>query len=125
MVARCTKVYNPAYPRYGGRGITVCDRWLGKDGFVNFLADMGERPEGLTLERIDNSKGYSPENCTWATYKQQAANTRHVTLSDADIEWVRQHPEKSGPELAAELGVTRTTIANIRNRKGRFADPTP
>lgn len=123
MIARCTKEYNPAYPRYGGRGITVVSRWLGKEGFQNFLIDMGEKPNGLTLERINNSAGYSPENCRWATYKEQAANTRHINLLDIDIEWVRAHPEKSRKELAQVLGVSEVTISNIRNRKGRFSDP--
>jgi DNA-binding XRE family transcriptional regulator len=123
MLARCTNTNHPAYPRYGGRGITVCDRWKGKEGFKNFLTDMGEKPNGLTLERIDNSGGYTSTNCRWATRKEQAANTRHINLLDIDIEWVRAHPEKSRNELAQALGVSEVTISNIRNRKGRFADP--
>ena len=56
----------------------VCDRWGGPDGFLNFLADMGERPEGLTLDRINNDGNYELKNCRWATPKEQAKNRRSI-----------------------------------------------
>jgi hypothetical protein len=75
MITRCTNSKCNGYKNYGGRGITVCDNWLGENGFSNFCKDMGERPKGTTLDRIDNNKGYSKENCRWATWHQQNANT--------------------------------------------------
>lgn len=80
MLGRCLDQFHPAYRHYGARGITVCDRWLpdvaGARAFANFLADLGPRPHGTSLDRIDNEKGYSPENCAWRTPKEQRANQR-------------------------------------------------
>lgn len=73
MHQRCSNPANKEWPNYGGRGIKVCKRW--KD-FAKFLADMGERPNGLTLDRKNNSLGYSPRNCRWATAQEQANNKR-------------------------------------------------
>jgi hypothetical protein len=71
MLNRCNCPTSSGYPKYGAKGTRVCERWL---SFENFLADMGERPEGMSIDRKDNEKGYEPGNCRWATRPDQARN---------------------------------------------------
>jgi hypothetical protein len=77
MKQRCTNPNNKSYAGYGARGVTICERWL---SFENFHADMGDRPEGHTLDRIDNARGYEPENCRWATHREQRMNQRRMAV---------------------------------------------
>jgi len=96
MIQRCYSIGSHAYALYGGQGIKVCDRWLGSDGFLNFYEDMGERPKGMSLDRRDNDGDYCPENCRWATAKEQARNrrtnivVRHDGVSKTLVEWCEE-----------------------------------
>jgi hypothetical protein len=74
MLKRCYSKKSGKYPDYGGRGITVCDRW--RESFENFLVDMGEAPAKMEIDRIDNDGDYRPGNCQWATEKDQARHRR-------------------------------------------------
>ena len=77
MKKRCINPKEKNFHLYGGRGIRVCDRWM---DYASFLADMGEKPEGLSIDRIDNNGDYAPGNCRWATPKEQATNSRRTRI---------------------------------------------
>lgn len=112
MLARCRNPNTVAYPEYGGRGITVCERW---SDFRNFFADMGEPTPGLTLDRIDNNLGYSKENCRWATRTQQGRNKRSNRILIVAGE------SKTMSEWAEATGLKLSTIW-ARVNKGWSAD---
>jgi len=101
MRQRCRDPNATSYPNYGARGITVCTRW---GRFENFIEDMGEPPEGASIERRNNDKGYTPANCYWATRKEQAANTR--TNRYVSVGTLRLHVAQWG----RESGVSEATI---------------
>lgn len=110
MKRRCYNKKSDMYPAYGGRGITVCDRWLGDDGFINFYRDMGSRPTGddgrhFQIDRINNDAGYSPNNCRWVHPKINARNR-----SDS-IKIAVYGDEYNLQDLCKMFGFKRTTIS--------------
>ena len=94
MINRCTSIENGSYEQYGGRGIRVCDRWLEPEGqgFLNFLEDMGERPEGASLDRVNTNGDYSPTNCRWTDAGTQSFNQRKQITSGTVRVGVRYDP---------------------------------
>lgn len=107
LVKRCSSPYSKDWDRYGGRGISVCERWLRFEGFYE---DMGDAPEGMTLDRIDNNGNYEKSNCRWSTRQEQAANTRRTKY----IEYRGESLILSG--WARRLGMsTASFIYRLRN----------
>jgi hypothetical protein len=112
MLHRCNNPANKHYPEYGGRGITVCERW--QESFENFLADMGDPPQGTSLDRIDNDGPYSPENCRWATVVDQARNKRCTKLA------THNGVTKPISQWAVELGIHYQTLFHRHKRTGKL-----
>lgn len=106
---RCLNPKTPAFKNYGGRGITICDRWM--DSFTAFLDDMGPCPDGMTIDRIDNALGYSKDNCRWTTRLVQNRNSRR------SIRVEHQGSIISMRELSNMTGIPYPTLIN-RHRRG-------
>lgn len=126
IIRRCLNPNSSAYPDYGGRGITVCEKWR---DFLGFYEDMGDQPPSMTIDRIDNDLGYSPENCRWASRAEQNRNKRSVrklTIGDETLPilvWAERYGIKQRTVLArirsgwdAEAAVKTPLIAD---RKGK------
>lgn len=97
-------------PLYNKRGI--CERWIGEDGYINFLNDMGERPVGCSIERIDNNIGYYPDNCKWATMKEQENNRSN----NNKIEY--QGEIKTISQWAEQYGMSHQTLRHRLDKQG-------
>ena len=130
MLARCTNPKRRDFKNYGGRGISVCERWR---SFENFLADMGEKPPKLSLDRVDNDENYGPDNCRWATQKQQVLNRRNTINPNNEpmtLLQIRMSPQEKAMalELAAHYGVTlsgfvRLAVAYAKENKPAIGIP--
>jgi hypothetical protein len=118
MIDRCYDQNDKDYPNYGGRGIIVCDRWLNSRS--DFYKDMGPKPYGYTLERINNDGNYEPSNCIWATRAKQAQNRRSTVLNENKVYIIREL-YKLGKinhiELANMFNVSRVQITRILNNR--------
>lgn len=112
MISYTTDPAHPRYPGWGGRGISVCARW---HDYPAFLADMGEKPPGMTLDRIDNDGNYEPDNCRWATSAQQARNTRRTRLTPPKVRDIqRLHAQGLAVGAIADaVSVERHTVGTV------------
>ncbi len=121
---RCLNENDKSFDDYGGRGIKVSERWLGRDGFANFFADLGPRPSAEhQLDREDNEGDYTPTNCRWATVAEQAQNRRSSKLNDVAVSIIR-HLRRRGvrqTDIAWAFGMTRNYVWEIFNRRRRTA----
>ena len=115
MIARCYKENATSYPKYGAKGITVCEEWLGENGFINFYNWAMENgyKDNLTLDRINPKGNYEPSNCRWATYKEQANNTKATVFLTYNGE------TKPASEWAEIVGISQSVITH-RKRKGEL-----
>jgi hypothetical protein len=124
MKKRCTDSKASGWKNYGGRGIKVCDRWLVR--FANFLEDMGECPEGLSLERIDNNGNYEPSNCKWATQIEQSQNKRGILLTENKVLSARQlyySGVRTIAQLAEDFCIPYSTMYQaVKGRSWRHLD---
>jgi len=108
MKGRCLNPKNRKYANYGGRGIKICEEWI--NSFSKFHTDMGDRPKGFTLERIDNNGDYEPNNCKWATWDDQVNNRRKTVFL------THNGQTKCIADWARELGCKRDTLLARLNR---------
>lgn len=113
MLKRCGDPNDPGYKYYGGRGITVCDRWLKLE---NFVGDMGHPEDGMTLDRVDNNSGYRKDNCRWTTMAHQAHNMSSTKLCWADVNAIRSRLD-SAATLARERGVSAASVLYVIQNK--------
>lgn len=118
MKTRCYNTNYDSYSRYGGRGIYVCRRW--RISFKNFLKDMGERPNGTTLDRINNDGPYGPWNCKWSTSKEQVRNSSSRKLIISEVRKIKQLLQENiftVKDISKLLDVTEAQIYSIKNKK--------